>query len=590
MAIFDKIRLTAENLFTQAYDFIVTTYKRSGKTLTNASPYTQILKVLTNLSELIFFYNEASISELNISTAKNLDNIYGLSRLTGHDPVRGFAAVGKIKLKIKPGGELNIEGDRLLIPKYTKVVCLNNNLKYFLYPEADYIELNKKNNIFYEVLLIQGEIETQIFTSIGTSLSSYSVITKNLTDHNRIRVYVNGEYYTKYESLYDMLPTTKGFIAKTGITGGLDIYFGNGEFGIIPPFGAKIEVEYLKTDGLSGNIGSTTNVMFKYEDTGIDGLGNDIDLNETLITNIELQPMFGSNNENSNFTKLIAPKVSKSFVLNTPENYIYFLQRYNYFSTINVFNSLNDEYIADDNIVYLYLIPDITRKLTSDIDYFTVPEEEFTLTEKEKENIIRVINESGQQLISSELYFIDPIIKRYAVNIIVNYYDNITKDEIRSNIRTVLNDYFLSINRSKLIPKADLITLIRKITGIDSVDIYFVSEENESAIINGYYEKKLYTYDETSQRLEYLSTKKITLSSTTEDPRLGLNEFGDILVNKNELPIIKGGWYDRNNKYYDIDYSNRNSLSGLNIFFKDMIKSDLYNNSIQSKFNELINK
>ncbi len=515
--------------------------------------------------------------------------MYGLSRLTGHDPVRGLAATGKIKIKIKPGGELVFDGDRLLIPKYTKMTCLNNNLNYILIPETDYIILSKSNNTFQEIIILQGELETQVFISKGYELDSFSVLTKSLIDHYNIKVYVNGDPYIKYESLYDMNPDTKGYLVKTGLNGGLDVYFGNGSFGIIPPLGARIEIEYLKTNGQAGHLGSTANLSFIYDDKGLDYLGTEIDLNDILITNIELQPLFGSNNENPAFTRLIAPKVSKSFVLNTPENYTYFLQKYNYFSVINVYNTINDRYVDDDNIVYLYLIPDIKRKMTSDIDYFTVPEEEFTLTSKEKEHITKVINESGQQLITSELYFVDPLIKRYAINVIVNYYDDITTDQLKTNIRTTLNNYFLNINRTESIPKADLITLIRSINGIDSVDVFFVSEENENAIRNKYYQKKIYQYDQTSKRMEYITSRKIMLQPG-QDPKLGLNEFGDIVIGKNELPLIKGGWYDRNRKYYEIDYSNRNSLSGLNIFFKTKIQKNLYNSTIQTKFTELINQ
>ncbi len=63
MAIFDKLKISANEIFTQAYDFIVKTYNRSNKTLTNASPFTQILHVMSEITELILFYNEVSISE-----------------------------------------------------------------------------------------------------------------------------------------------------------------------------------------------------------------------------------------------------------------------------------------------------------------------------------------------------------------------------------------------------------------------------------------------------------------------------------------------------------------------------------------------
>ena len=68
--------------------------------------------------------------------------------------------------------------------------------------------------------------------------------------------------------------------------------------------------------------------------------------------------------------------------------------------------------------------------------------EDFTLTEIEKNKVLNVIDRSGQQCISTDVSFVDPTIKRYALSIILRYFDNIDKESIQSNIRLKLNDYF----------------------------------------------------------------------------------------------------------------------------------------------------
>ena len=65
-------------------------------------------------------------------------------------------------------------------------------------------------------------------------------------------------------------------------------------------------------------------------------------------------------------------------------------------------------------------MPDITKKITTDINYFTISEEEFTFTDTELSMIEKNINESGQQMLSSELYFVKPIIKHYVLNIVLS--------------------------------------------------------------------------------------------------------------------------------------------------------------------------
>ena len=46
---------------------------------------------------------------------------------------------------------------------------------------------------------------------------------------------------------------------------------------------------------------------------------------------------------------------SNSFVLANPNNYIYYLSKYDFWSFIDAYNTKNDEYLDDDNIIYLFL-------------------------------------------------------------------------------------------------------------------------------------------------------------------------------------------------------------------------------------------
>ena len=105
---------------------------------------------------------------------------------------------------------------------------------------------------------------TKILKLFNEKLQSFNVITKKNTDHHSVRVSVNSELWTKYDSLYDMKVGTKGYLVKTGINGGLDIYFGNGSFGEIPASGSSIDVEYLITDGAKGNLTGSKDLTFKF--------------------------------------------------------------------------------------------------------------------------------------------------------------------------------------------------------------------------------------------------------------------------------------------------------------------------------------
>ena len=115
MSFFSKTRLKATELFEDSFEYLQRTYDQAIEVFTPASPFGQILTVVSNLGEMIFFYIEAVATEMNISRARNIESIYGLSRLTGHDPTRGISARGIIGLRLNTSASTLLDGDYVQI-------------------------------------------------------------------------------------------------------------------------------------------------------------------------------------------------------------------------------------------------------------------------------------------------------------------------------------------------------------------------------------------------------------------------------------------------------------------------------------------
>jgi hypothetical protein len=584
MSFFSKTRIKATELFFDAFEYLQRQYEQAGEVFTPASPFGQILTVVSNLGELILFYIEAVATELNISRARNIESIYGLSRLTGHDPTRGISAQGILGLRLNTSASSLVEGDYVQIQNYIALEVGQNSLSYFLKFDSDYIRLEKTTTAFVNVELIQGEIEDQTFTGTGEALQSYNLTTKEPTDQYMVDVVVDGKLWKNVDSLYDMNNGEEAVLVKTSVNGGLTVFFGNNQFGQPPALGSIIRVTYVKTRGSAGNIGGS-NLDIKFKDPATDAQGNEVDLDQVLAINIVRNPMFGSNSEDPEFTRLIAPYQSNSFVLANPNNYIYYLSKYDFFSFVDAYNTKNDQYLDDDNIIYLFLIPDVAKKITSDLDYFNVPQEEFSLSLAEKEMVYEILNESGRQVVTAEVRINDPVIRKYALNIVLRYVEGFDRDEIHAEIRENLSTYFISVNRRDRIPRSDLIAIIENVDGVDSVNVFFISEENEKAIRDGFYEIPVFGTDPVTDQKVLIETKKVELNAD-EDPQLGLDSFGDVVIEPEELAIIRGGWDDRNGTYYE-ETPNKNAISSLNIFFKGTIPNNLYNKTQQAKFNNL---
>jgi len=558
-----KTRATAQQIFEDTRTYISRVYERSNTLFTNASPFAQILRVLSEIGELILFYVEDSTVEQNIYTAQQPESIYGLARLTGHDPTRGFSATGEISIRLNvESGDFNkIAGDGITIPANAELKFEANGLSYILRTSKDYFRIGKNQKEQLKAVIVQGKVETQTLTGTGESFQSFNIQTGK-TDHNMVKVSVNGEQWTKFNSVYEMNGGDRGFIVKTGISGGLDIYFGTNNFGAIPPLGSTIEVEYIVCDGAKGNIEDAEDLKVKWIDEGEDSAGNFYDLNKLLTVTVTSSPKMGAEPESTEFTKLIAPFASKSFVLATPDNYEYFLSRYGIFSYIDAYNTSDDGYLDDDNIVYIFAIPDINKKLAKNQDYFSIPQQEMFFDQTEYDKMYEVLQESGQMMVTSEVKFVRPKIRKYAIDISIRYFEGFSKEEIFNDIRGAVSNYMLNITRRDKLPKSDIVYILEEVEGVDAVNVQFRSETEETARRLGYYESVTTTIaaqepvtleDIGNGKQKYVFFKKIEevekVNIAEGDPIpydiAGLDQWGDIIMEKEEIAVFRGGWQDR---------------------------------------------
>lgn len=580
------LRTQADQIKADARTYIARTYKRAGTLFTEASPFAQIVNVMAELGELIMFYVEDATVEQNIYTAQQPESIYGLSRLTGHDATRGFAATGEIEFRWKIGADLGkIAGTGLNVDARSELKCENNGLTYTLLTSQEKFRLEKSNKYKTTTAIVQGQFEQQTFTGTGEPMQSYNAQSNTLTDHSMVSVSINGEKWTKHESMYDLLNEEKGYIIKTGVSGGLDIYFGTGNFGAMPAAGADIVVEYVKHKGFAGNLDDGQDIILKWDAEGTDSNGDGFDLNEYLEVTVTSSPKMGGDAESTDFTKLMAPLASKSYVLATPDNYEYFLSRYGMFSYVDAYNTTSDEYLDDDNVIYIFAIPDIKRKLLASQDYFSIPQNEMFFDQNEYDKMSQVIQDSGQQMVTTEVIFVKPQIRKYSMDINIRYFEGYTKQEIYNEVRSRVSDYLLNITRRDKLPKSDIVYILEEINGIDAVNVRFISETEETARRLGYYESKTVSVvpqepvvleEIGNGKQKYIFFKRIEevktvqVDATTQIPYTvaGLDEWGDIIMEHEEVAVFRGGWQDRDGDEI-VDGTAINAEAALSVNFDD---------------------
>ena len=184
----------------------------------------------------------------------------------------------------------------------------------------------------------------------------------------------------------------------------------------------------------------------------------------------------------------------------------------------------------------------------------------------EKSKIIKYLQSGGNILLSQKLVIDTPILSLYIINVFVITYSDSVMDNVNSEITNILSSYFLSLSSNTAIngriPVSNIIAILSVINDINSVNISFVSKKNED-----YHNSAMKT--DLNRRNQYADPTLLSASrpSLTYNPNttLGLDSsLGDILFEANEVPVIRGGWYDRNNNYYSDDI-NSSVLKTVNI-------------------------
>ena len=539
--IFKSLSVSTNELYNESVQFLQTKFKTKNELFTIASPFGQLLVVLHNLTQLILYYIEDSITELNIYEASRPSSVYSLAALAGHNPSRAISSVGTIL--VKPSATVDLvkfPGNTLILTNYMNMACENNGLNYVIELPGDEVRLNLNSSSGINLSIRQGRLQQQTFSANGQPFQSFQVGFPNnfLIDQFMVNVYVNGEKWTKYESLLDIPRKANGFICRTGVTNGLDIFFGNNSFGVIPNAGSVVLVEYLVTEGSAGNINldNLSDISMKFSDTGFNSIGDEITMDDSVSISVTGAPNFGTDPETLALTRLIAPRTSKNYALVNLDNYEVLMQKLQMFSSVRV--TLDP---ADDRIINLFLVPDITKVFSKGTDYFNLIENKFKLTTFQKNEILKYIEKSGTKLISTVIRILDPVPSKYVLNIGLVTYSGFDKTSIKTQIYEKLGKYFINNTRKDRIPKSDLIKLIEEIDGVDSVSIVIIGANNEANV----------KANPTKSNL----------------PLLGLDEFNDIIIGGNEFAIIRGGFTDRVGNTYAAGLS-EDKTCAVNILFK----------------------
>jgi hypothetical protein len=544
-------------------DFLTSEYNKASILYSDASPYGQILTILENLHQLSFLYLKNSITQFDISDPNSNNDrvIRNAAIFAGHIPGRAISSTGTLKFTLKPSVDLEneISGSRISLNNKLLIKNKTNGLEYSLNLGSEKITHKITQNYQFFTSIIQGAWKAVNFTGAGVPLQTFQINEpgrKDIENFN-VQISVNGELWTIKRHMWDMIPDEKSVVARTGFNGSLDVIFGNGAFGMIPPLGSTILVEFLLSDGSLGNIFRRTPNDWTFIHDVTDGGGMAIDVTKLFDINIYTDISFGADKEDLQFTRSILPIVTNNAVMALPQHYAYEIKKLGVFSHVNAYEN--------SGTIFISVTPNINLFKNQGSNYFTIDKGAFVLDSYEKSKIDKYLRTGGTIQLTKKYKIVNPILSYYAINVFVIPYSDATDESVNGQILDAISNYFLNLNRVDRIPKLDIIKVLSDITDIHSVDIQFVCKKNED-----YHKDNIQSLQ---NQVNMYSTTNMVNAPVNYTPTtvLGLDPtLGDIMFEPNELPMIRGGWSDRNSLYYSDDIDS-NGLKAVNIIKKGVI-------------------
>ena len=542
MKLFSLLETQYYNFSTAVKNYLSKTLSNYGESYGSSTIFGQLINVLNGVVQNIMMYIEDSLTEQNKWTAQRKKSIYGLASQSGYEPSYGYATGVQLKLTFTPSSTQSLN---VILKNHEQLVCTQNGLTYNVILPQEAIVLNvQKDNSSKYLYAVEGRFESQTFVSEGGKYWTRNFQFVGDLDVNYMYVTVNDEPWEYVPSLYDMSADGKQYTYKVGYTGGIDLIFGNDYHGRALKNGDIVKVTYLIHSGEAGNIDPHTETYFVFSNNLADIAGDTVDGNS--IFNITFGTVdgvtSGTNAEDLESVRNNIGYNSRAMVLSSPENYKEYLSK---FSFVGYNRSWSE---PGSMIVNTLAMKNYKLNLKDGLDYFKLSEEDFLLSDTQKQSIISSIENSGRQLAGVTYTIIDPEIYKYMLSVYIKLksakYDRAYTE---AKIRKLIGEFFTNIISDQFIPKSDIEKLILdNVEGVDGVNCYFLSEKNELALQTKQYDINKYVWNPMKGKYDII--KQTVYLYNGENPGLGLDAHGNIeLSSDHQFPVLMGGWDWLNN-------------------------------------------
>jgi len=268
-----------------------------------------LIDLFSYMGDMLSYYIDRAANEGFLATATQRETVLNLARIIGYTPKEPVSAT--ITAKITNNGSVT-------------ATVAQNALFSTAAPDSNgnYINFEYLGNTFTlsagasspAVVLTEGTTVaySQIAVSDGTPDQTYPIYDDNLIYATSVKVTVGGtlsngvvtggQVYTKVDNLIDYGPSDTKFSVYYDGNNILNIRFGDGVSGKIPPTNASIYVSYRKGYGSLGNVGAGAVSQFVSSGSG----GSSV--TTFTVSNSTEPTVYGTDPESMDSIRINAPK------------------------------------------------------------------------------------------------------------------------------------------------------------------------------------------------------------------------------------------------------------------------------------------
>lgn len=537
MKLFRVMETAFDNFDNTVRTYLSKTLNSLGIQYTHSQIFGVIFDGIKGIMQNMMFYIEDALTEQNVFTATRKKSVYSLAKISGYEAYYGSAATGTILGKIHINNGLKNKTTKVFVKNYTKIIDkVSGNVYSLILPTDYYVFDIAKPLVTHEFKISQGSIIYSSYVAKGRPMEAINVVSPELFDVQYIKVKVDGEEWKREYNFYDMTENGKEYLIRIGYNNAFDIIFGNDIFGKSLIEGQTVNIEYLRHNGIAGNIfpGAAYNLVFL--EYGYDSLGNEININDYMNLTISNCISGGVDSDTIGFIRNTIGANSRSLVLASEENFNLYFKRFSFIGYVNCWCQTNSMTVS------VTCLRNYKDKISNIEDYFKLSKQDMLLTNEQKIMIKNTLNNSKKTFAGITLDFKDPTLRNFAIIAYVKIDNIYDKDTVRLKIIDLLGSYFITIESGTMfISKSELIKmLLDNVTELKSISLDIISETAEQAYKDGYYEEIKLTYINGN----YVYKKSKIIYET--DNKACLDIYNNIsLTSKLEIPILQGGF-----KYY----------------------------------------